>query len=190
MATNEVKEIRNLLKKFQDGYRKRDLSLLDDFMLLFVEDEELEVIGTDAIEPGEGEWCLGWNSVYGLVAGDWQGWGNLTIDIPRARIHVWGDVGWLATTGLVTKIIPTEEGYQDFLNNVEELVDSIAFSQQQKALRIAALSNDLLLGLPLGERFVWPLRFTAVVVKEDGEWLFHQMQFSFGATRAPDERIL
>jgi hypothetical protein len=40
------------------------------------------------------------------------------------------------------------------------------------------------------ETYIWPFRFTAVAVNTDGQWRFHQMQFSFATTEAPDERVL
>ena len=50
----ETKKVRTLLAKFQEGYTRRDQSHLDEFMGLFVTGKELEVIGTNAVEPGEG----------------------------------------------------------------------------------------------------------------------------------------
>jgi len=43
--------------------------------------------------------------------------------------------------------------------------------------------------LQRGETFVWPLRFSAVLINDDGAWRFIQMQFSFATTRFPDVRI-
>jgi len=45
---------RTLLQDFQDGYSKRDADGLDAFMELFVPGDELEVIGTNTVAPGQG----------------------------------------------------------------------------------------------------------------------------------------
>jgi len=190
METVEISQIRALFQKFQDGYTRRDLANLDAIMDLFVDDEAVEVIGTNALVPGEGEWCLGRTAVRELVAGDWEGWGDVVYDVDQARIHVMGDVGWLAATGRVTDTITEEERYSGFLDTVKSMLEEQDKTMQEKTLDIVTLGNDIVLGLPLSETFVWPLRFTAVVVKQAAEWRFHQMQFSFATTRAPDEREL
>jgi hypothetical protein len=59
MNAVEIQDVRDILQKFQDGYGRRDAGLIDDFRNLFVSEDELEMIGTGAIEPGDGEWCLG-----------------------------------------------------------------------------------------------------------------------------------
>jgi len=39
-----------------------------------------------------------------------------------------------------------------------------------------------------GEAYIWPIRFSAVLAREDGAWRFRQAHFSFPTTRFPDER--
>jgi hypothetical protein len=41
-----------------------------------------------------------------------------------------------------------------------------------------------------GQTFVWPLRLTAVVVREAGDWKFAQMNFSFPTVYFPDVRLV
>jgi hypothetical protein len=59
MNASDIQAVRDTLQAFQDGYDRRDKTLLPDFRKLFVPEDELEVIGTGAIEPGDDEWCLG-----------------------------------------------------------------------------------------------------------------------------------
>lgn len=49
-------EIRSLLQRFQDCYTSRDTSQVGSFMQLFTGDAE--VIGTNGVKPGEGEWYM------------------------------------------------------------------------------------------------------------------------------------
>ena len=48
MQTNTQGEVSSTLQKFQDGYTARDVTKLDDFMQLFVQDESIEMIGVGA----------------------------------------------------------------------------------------------------------------------------------------------
>ena len=55
----EIKQVRDVLQKFQDGYTTRDKSKLDEFMQLFAPTDEIELIGVGASERG-GERMVQW----------------------------------------------------------------------------------------------------------------------------------
>jgi hypothetical protein len=189
MNAVEIQDVRDILQKFQDGYGRRDSGLIDDFRNLFVNEDDLEMIGTGAIEPGDGEWCLGSDAACSLVVNDWEGWGDLVLDVADARIHVLGDVAWLATTGTVTMDLDQDDTYQD---TIDYLVESVAvdekMSSRERLIEILRGASNTLYEVERGKRYIWPLRFTAVLISRDGEWLFHQVQFSFATTRFPDVR--
>ena len=180
--------IRALLQKFQDGYTRRDPAHLDEFMQLFIDRDELEVIGTNAVQPGGGEWCQGPQQVRQLVAGDWGTWGDVVVDVHGAHIFVRGEVAWLATTGTVRDTLPVEQRCDGYLNYVDSVMADETLSSQAKTLAIVKLGDDIVAGLTLSEEYLWPFRFTAVAVCEDGVWRFHHMQFSFATTEVPDVR--
>jgi len=180
--------VRTLLRRFQEGYARRDLQRLDAFMELFSSRDDLEVIGTNAVTPGQDEWCLGQQATRQLVAGDWEHWGDVVLDVDGARIAVEGGVAWLATTGTVTDTITTAQRYDGYVQYAQSVLQDAHKSAQSKTLDIVGLGNDIVLGLPLSETFVWPFRFAAVAVLEGSRWRFRQMQFSFATTRAPDVR--
>lgn len=187
---NTQDNIRVLLQRFQDGYTQRDAANLDAFMGLFGRDEVVEVIGTNALEPGEGEWCKDKAAVRKLIAGDWEHWGDVVLDLDGVQIFDRGDVAWLATTGTVTDVITADYRYKGFVGYAKAVLEDEEESAKSKMLDITRLGNDLVSSLLLPETCVWPFRFTAVAVKVDGQWGFHQMQYSFATTGAPDERIL
>jgi hypothetical protein len=181
--------VRDVLQQFQDGYTARDLDRLDEFMELFAGADGLEVIGTGAYVEGKGEWCLEPEAVRRLVEGDWRFWGDLELDVAGARIHVLGDVAWLATAGTVTERVEADEGSENYLAYVQHLLD-LDVTAREKMLEIVRDGANAIVEMQRGETYIWPLRFTAVLVRRDGRWRFHQMQFSFPTTRAPDVRIL
>jgi hypothetical protein len=54
--SNAVSEIRTVLQQFQDGYITRDFSQLDEFMNLFYQHNDIELIGIGASVRGGNEW--------------------------------------------------------------------------------------------------------------------------------------
>lgn len=192
MNATDIQAVRNTLKAFQDGYDRRDKSLLHDFRKLFVPEDELEVIGTGAVEPGDDEWCLGLEAASALVENDWEGWGDLALDVADARIHVEGEVAWLATTGTVTMDLDTTETYRDYLEYLKQVADDESLEPRLRLLEMLRGTSNTLFEAERGMIYTWPLRFTAVLLRRtvEGEkrWLFHQIQFSFATTRYPDVR--
>lgn len=184
---NPQDEIRTLLQKFQEGYIHRDLSQVDLFMELFTADAE--VIGTNGAKPGTDEWYTDRASARELVHGDWEGWGDLRLDLDSMSVHSRGDVGWVAASATVTRIIG-EENYASYLEYVKNYIDTPGLTAEQKLLNILRGGTNTVFELRRGEKFVWALRFTAVVVREAEGWKFAQMNFSFPTVYFPDVRIL
>jgi hypothetical protein len=180
-------EIRSLLQTFQDGYTRRDVTQLDSFMQLFT--SEAEVIGTNGVRPGVDEWYVDRASARQLVEGDWEGWGDLRLDLDSMSLHCRGDVGWVAAAAKVTKVIG-EEYYASYLEFVKNLIGNSELKAEEKLLHILRGGTNTVYELRRGEKFVWALRFTAVVVREDDGWKFVQMNFSFPTVYFPDVRLM
>jgi hypothetical protein len=53
-----IENVRLVLQRFQDYYTRRDPTQLDLFLEMLA-DDDLEVIGTNGLCTGEGEWYLG-----------------------------------------------------------------------------------------------------------------------------------
>ena len=184
----ELAQVVLALERFQEGYTRRDPARLGAFMDLFCDDAELEVIGTGAVAPGEGEWCLGPEAARRLVENDWEGWGDLEIDVEGARIHVLGDVAWLATTGTVTDAETEEQSIADSLERLHGLLEA-EMPDEETLIEVVRESTGTLIELRRGTLYVWPLRFTAVLLKREGRWKFHQMQFAFPTAGLPSVRL-
>jgi hypothetical protein len=179
-------EILTLLQTFQDGYIHRDLSQVDNFMELFI--PEAEVIGTNGVKPGVDEWYMNRAAARELVYGDWQSWGDFRLDLEAASIHAVGDVGWIAATATVTQTIG-EENYAAYLDFVKSYLEKPSISAEEKLHYILRGGANTVYELRRGEKFIWPLRFTAVVVRHPEGWKFAQVNFSFPTIYFPDVRI-
>ena len=184
---NPNDEIRQLMQTFQEGYIHRDVTKADAFMELFTSDTE--VIGTNGLKPGVDEWYMDRASSRELVVGDWETWGDLRLDLDSMSVHSRGDVGWVAASATVTKVIGAEN-YQSYLEFVKTFIDDPKLSAEQKLLHILRGGTNTVYELRRGEKFVWALRFTAVVVREADGWKFAQMNFSFPTIYFPDVRLM
>jgi hypothetical protein len=76
------------------------------------------------------------------------------------------------------------------LDYVRNYIDRQDLPAEQKLLNILRGGTNTVFELRRGEKFVWALRFTAVVVREAVGWKFAQMNFSFPTIYFPDVRVL
>lgn len=111
------------------------------------------------------------------------------MEVESASIRVEGKVGWIAATATVSKIIG-DENYAELLEYIKEYIETSKLPAEQKLHFILRDGINTVYELRRGERFVWPLRFTAVVVSEEVGWKFAQVNFSFPTVGDPDVRIV
>ena len=135
------------------------------------------------------EWYVDRASARELVEGDWQDWGDLRLDLDSMSIHSRGDVGWVAASATVTKTIGAEN-YQSYLDFIKNYIEDSKLTAEQKLLNILRGGTNTVYELRRGEKFIWALRFTAVVVREADGWKFAQMNFSFPTIYFPDVRLM
>lgn len=182
--------VRATLQAFQEGYIQREAPALDTFMQLFTHEPLLEVIGTSAVSKATGEWCIGRPAVRDLIEADWQSWGDLALDVDAAHIHVQGAVAWLATTGTVSQTIPLEQTYANITAYLTRVLEQRAELDIERELLMVVLgAASTLANVRDGERYVWPIRFTAVLVQEQVAWRFRQIHFSYPTIHDPDVRF-
>jgi len=190
MTADDIQELREVLQRFQDGYHHRDGARLDEIRVLFADDPAVEVIGTGGLEPGDEEWPMGKEAALELVKNDWEGWGDLRLDVTGARIHSLGDAAWLATSGTVDMELKQNEVYTNYLTGLQVIIADTERDARSRLIEVLRGGSNTLYEGEKGDQYVWPIRFTAVLVHQEGVWLFHQMQFSFATTRFPDVRKL
>jgi hypothetical protein len=65
-----------------------------------------------------------------LVAGDWDSWGDLRLNLSGASIRVWGEVGWIAAATIAQTI--GTENYADFLAFIKGFIDNADLPAEQK----------------------------------------------------------
>jgi hypothetical protein len=76
------------------------------------------------------------------------------------------------------------------LEFVKRFIETSSLPAEQKLHFILRGGTNTVYELRRGEKFVWALRLTAVVVREADGWKFAQVNFSFPTIYFPDVRIV
>jgi len=186
----EITKIKEVIHGFQKGYLDRDLDAVEKFMDLFCDEGILEVIGTDAHVKGKGEWCLDKNALKKIVHSDWENWGDLRLDLDNLTIHINGYAAWFATAGTVSRTMEPAQSYKNFLGYLKWVTENEPeVSAKDKLLDILRGGLITLAEAEQGATYIWPIRLTAVLIKENDLWRFCQMTFSFPTIYPPDIRL-
>lgn len=185
-------QIKGILGKFQEGYAKRDLNRLDEFM------SELFAKGNDVAALGIAycEWCLGEAAVREMIKGDWEGWHNVVIDCEGARIAAQDETAWFSTTGSLEYVFEdSEKKYDDWV----ELLQFFGFDKESEFSVLSAKARlaqmNWLITHILDQRkeekrkYLVPFRLSGVLTLHDGKWQFRQMQYSIPAPQFSDFRL-
>lgn len=187
----EKEEIKKVLCKFQEGYSKRDTSIINEYVEeLICKDQDTYAVGT-----GEDEWCFGWEEVKELVESDWEYWVDLTLDTINPIIYVNGKQATVVTKGsLKYTFEDSEERYENYLEFLKEHFngeeDLSKLSSKSKLTNINYILTHLMKDRDQKKREeYWPVTFTGILIKDKGKWKFKYMQFSMPTTTMyPDER--
>jgi len=93
---NTRMEIICQLKKFQDGYSKRDPKNIDTFMQSLYSRENILILGTMPNEI-----YSSYEKATRLVETDWETWGDCKFEVDSANISSLGNTAWFTTKGYV-----------------------------------------------------------------------------------------
>lgn len=169
----KYEEVRNTLQILQDGYIKRDVSYVDDYMKeVFLLSEDLIVIGTDADEL-----CLGVDAARGIVESDWKYWGDFKFNVDNALISVNGDVAYFTTKAFLERNI-TDKTMLGWVNSSNKYTFSSEEMPKHKLLEALTGTIGFICEIEKGETFIVPMRFSGVLVKKDGKWVVQHLQYS------------
>jgi hypothetical protein len=89
-------EIIDQLRKFQEGYTKRNPEEIEAFMQSLYSKNNILILGTMPNEI-----YSGYEKATRLVASDWESWGDCKFEIDSANISSSGNTAWFSTRGFV-----------------------------------------------------------------------------------------
>ena len=178
----ETEAVGAVLQLFQAGYTARDVSRLDDFMQLFVQSDEIEMIGVGAARRGGPEWFQGLAAIREIIEGDWTYWGDVRLNLEGAKITVLGDAAWLSTDGELISTQEYDKALPFYLNAMKELLEKDNLSLDARVAEVTQFGVNRLRDRIYGVGHAWPFTFTAVLVQTGGGWLFHTIHWSFPAS--------
>jgi hypothetical protein len=161
---SSMSEVNDVLSKFQELYTNRNESELENFVKnRFSFTNGLVVLGSEM-----NQWCHREEEIIELIKTHWKlennYWKKTDFKFGEAKIFANENVAWVISIGNTN-------------STISEIIGKEKISKED-ALNIANKIANTLKNVEQGENYVWPFRFTCVLIKENASWKFHQMQFS------------
>ena len=183
-----MREIRNMLIKFQEGYDQKNPRNAPRFISeLFADRQDLLALGV-----GSAEMCLGRAEVTQLIQDDWDGgWGDFQLDIDGAEIEMDGDAAWFSADSTVKHVFEdSPERNERYVSFIKDIADKQgAAPKQQLAFMNWVLGLTYHSRAPGMREYLWPHKFSGMMIREKGAWKFVSICFSAAKPYFPDERF-
>ena len=181
----DLRQIKVILERFQEGYTLRDVEAAASFTEEFYS-EHAYVLGT-----GTGELFLGREEIVELIRDDWNYWGDVRLHTEEPYIKIEQDVAWISVKGTVKySFEDTPARYESYLNFIRKKLEDSELTAKQK---VTFLNWALTLTYHQREEkkreYLWPLTLSGVLKKTDEQWRFVQQHFSISVADYPDERL-
>lgn len=175
---NSINEVKKVLEKLQQQYTKKNMDELENFVAnSFSFKRGLAVLGS-----GMNQWCFNTEDITELIKSHWNNensyWRTVDFKFEEAKIFANENIAWVVSIGRIKNTLPEEEQIKEVINKVKDILMKEEKSKEN-ALDAAKKLAITLKEIDKGEDYVWPFRFTCVLIKESSGWKFHQMQFSF-----------
>lgn len=177
-------EIRNILNSFQQGYIKKNIEAVDDFVESIFVIKSPIYYGTSSKDQS-----VGLDNVKRLVENDWRYWGDLNLDIENAIINTRDDFAVFITNGTVNWGIHEEAFLNRSLDDIERMMTSDSTSKE-KLMAICNNATKILYEAERGNVHILPIRVSGVMIKERGFWKIYQLHISHPTELYPDSRIV
>ncbi len=182
---NSIEEVKKVLGDFQELYKNKDIKRVDNY----VDEEFSSREGLAVLGSSMGQWCFNTEDIKTLIkshfASENNYWKDINFKFQEAKIFADENVAWVVSIGVIKNTITEDEYIENTIKKVKELLDREDRSKVD-ALKAASQMANTLRQIEKGENYIWPVRFTCVLIKENQTWKFHQMQFSFDSETWPD----
>lgn len=181
-------EILETFRKFQEGYTVRNSEKIDEFMDIFSNEEDVQMIGIGATVPGAYEWFTGKDKIKEIIVSDWDFWGDVTFDLENIRITEKNGTAWFSLCALLTQIETSEENWEFYLKQMKTLLEegqekadqaqtSTKRSAADRMFEAAHFGVRRVRERNLGTGYKWPMVLTGALIKEE-IWRFHTLHWS------------
>ncbi len=164
-------------KAFENGYSRRAIDEIDSFMGLFSNEEDVQMLGIGATEPGAYEWFQGKEEIKEIVLSDWTYWGKVNFFLDTIHISEKNGVAWFTLCANLEQLEVNEESWEFYANQMKDLMEDQTLSAHDRIFEAAHFGIRRVREKNLGVGYSFKMIITGVLVEEE-IWKFHTLHWS------------
>lgn len=181
---SSINEVKIVLGGFQELYKEKGIEKVDDYVNeIFSSKDGLAVFGSSMAQ-----WCFSIDDIKMLIkahfAAEYNYWKDVNFKFDEAKIFANENTAWVVSIGIINNTISEDKHLEDTIEKVKEILGGENKCKADALKAVSKMANTLRL-TEQGQNYIWPFRFTCVLIKEKDTWKFHQMQFSFDSETWP-----
>jgi len=172
-----MEKIMETLKAFEEGYAKRKVDEIDTFMNLFSKEEDVQMLGIGATEPGAYEWFKGREEIREIILSDWTYWGKVKFRFDLIQITEKNGVAWFSLPATLEQLDANDESWDFYASQMKELLEDESLSAHDRMFEAAHFGVRRVREKNLGAGYEFKMVISGVLLKED-KWKFHTLHWS------------
>ena len=170
-------KIMKTFKAFEEGYAKRNVDEIDSFMNLFSDQEDVQMLGIGATEPGAYEWFSGREEIKEIILSDWTYWGKVNFYFDLLQITEKNGVAWFTLPATLEQLEVNEESWEFYASQMKELLEDERLSAHDRMFEAAHFGVRRVREKNLGSGHEFKMVISGVLLEED-IWRFHTLHWS------------
>lgn len=170
-------KIMETFKAFEEGYVKRNADDIDTFMALFSDEDDVQMLGISATEPGEYEWFKSKEAIREIVLSDWTHWGKVNFRFDLLQISEKNGVAWFTLPASLEQLDANEESWGFYAEQMKKLLENKDMSAHDRMFEAAHFGIRRVREKNLGAGYEFKMVISGVLVEED-IWKFHTLHWS------------
>ena len=102
---------------------------------------------------------------------------EIVLDYENCLINSNEDVVWIVTHGTMKKVMSENSAFENTVDIINNIFTS-DLDDKEKLFNVRRRIAETLKENSRGNKYVWPFRFEAVLIRENQNWVFKYLQFS------------
>lgn len=170
-------KIMETLRTLEEGYEKRNADNIDNFMNLFSNEKDVQMLGIGATEPGAYEWFKGREEIREIILSDWTYWGKVNFRFDLLQLKEKSGIAWFTLPATLEQLDTNEEAWEFYAGQMKELLEDESLSPHDRMFEAAHFGIRRVREKNLGTGHEFKMVISGVLVEED-VWRFHTLHWS------------
>ncbi len=172
-----MEDILKVFRRFEHGYMNRQADSIDEFMTLFSDEKDSEMIGIGATKPGAYEWFTGKSEIREIILSDWKFWGAVNFNLDNIRIKEKNGVAWFSLCTTLEQLEVNEDSWTFYEKQMKDLFNDTSMSSHDKMFEATHYGMRRIREKNLGVGYKFDMVITGVLVLDE-TWKFHTLHWS------------